>query len=175
MSQKFIYQYGKDLLEQDPTIKSNRVYFNFDTDKINKLDITQQFNTSPFLSEIIDKNNLPITSGFTSKTFFKLCSPGQSMGWHQDDIAVYRNSKKHITQDNPDRFTLYTKKAPKYSMVMYLSTIGIDFEGGEFCFTDINIKPNQGMGIFFDSRDVHKITEVKSGLRKSCVVKFYEK
>ena len=52
MSQKFIYQYGKDLLEKDSTIKSNRIYFNFDTDKINKLDITQQYNTSQFLSLI---------------------------------------------------------------------------------------------------------------------------
>lgn len=173
MAQQFIYQHGVKLLEENPDIKKQRVFFNFDIDALGSLDLTNENITNPFISQLIMRNNLPIDHTYKIKTFFKLCSDGKGMGWHQDDVAVYKNSKKYLTDENQSRFQLFSNETPKYSMVFYLNTYGIDFVGGEFCFVDLKIKPNQGMGIFFDSREVHKITEVTEGLRKSCVIKFY--
>ena len=63
---------------------------------------------------------------------------------------------------------------PLYTCVLYFSDFGKDFTGGEFRFVDgTSIKPQCGLGIAFDSREVHMVTPVKSGNRKSMVVKLY--
>ena len=63
---------------------------------------------------------------------------------------------------------------PLYTCVLYFSDFGHDFTGGEFRFVDgTSIKPQRGMGICFDSREVHMVTPVKSGHRESMVVKLY--
>ena len=53
---------------------------------------------------------------------------------------------------------------PDMSIVIYLTD---DFEGAELFFPehDIMIKPKAGSGIIFDSKTMHRVSELKSGRR----------
>jgi Rps23 Pro-64 3,4-dihydroxylase Tpa1-like proline 4-hydroxylase len=100
--------------------------------------------------------------------------------WHIDDVqlvsrkVVYKNAERYYQLT--DKHYLYTNDAaiPQWTIVLYFSDYGTDFTGGEFRFVDgTSIKPQKGMGIAFDSREVHMVTPVKTGTRHSLVVKLY--
>jgi hypothetical protein len=67
----------------------------------------------------------------------------------------------------------------KYTMIIYLSTCGVDFKGGEFSFINQKISPKKYDVIFFDSREVHTVDMVyptkKGQGRQKILVKFYSK
>ena len=100
--------------------------------------------------------------------------------WHIDDVqlvsrkVIYKNPERYYKLT--DKHYLYTNDAaiPQWTIVLYFSDYGVDFTGGEFRFVDgTSIKPTRGMGIAFDSREVHMVTPVKSGTRHSLIVKLY--
>lgn len=129
---------------------------------------------SPIIQQIITKNNLPIFKSMHCKIFFKHFSLQTEMNWHQDDASIFKHSNKHCKLNNVPKYNLfYTKKPPVYTLVLYMSDYGEDFYGGEFCFIDLEIKPIKGMGIFFDSREIHCVKKILKGSRQSCLIKFY--
>lgn len=152
-----VFLYGKKLLEDEPDIIKSRRFINFNLDsKID--DIIMMYGLEKYKKKLVERNS--------SKDF--------EMGWHQDDVAFHRNSKSHCNQYNKDNIKPYCKdKPPIYTLILYYSSIGEDFDGGEFCFVDEKIRPKKGMGILFDSREIHRVNRVKWGERKVMVIKLY--
>lgn len=165
-----IYQLGKKRLENGNLY--HRLIFNLgnydhdDTDSIVMITIKyiqekHQLNLFGFRAEKIEREN----------------KIGFSMKWHIDDCSIY----KHKTTDGKihneilnEKYSLHhLKLLPKFTMMIYL-TGGNDFEGGEFEFVDKTIKPEKYDVILFDSREVHRVKELKSGVRKNILVKFFE-
>lgn len=113
----------------------------------------------------------------SNKIFNKEVGSNFFMKWHCDDCSLFKHRKGHQPLKNnlklTDQYSLYGVNLPKYSMVIYLSSFGIDFTGGEFNFVDKEIKPMKYDVLFFDSRDIHKVNQVKTGNRKSILIKFY--
>ncbi len=105
------------------------------------------------------------------------------LGWHIDDCQLV--SKKTQPSYNLERFIhlyddqwLYISGArcriPRWTMILYLSTEGKDFEGGRFRLVDgREWRVIAGLGLLIDSREVHMVTPVKSGTRKSIIIKIY--
>jgi hypothetical protein len=60
-------------------------------------------------------------------------------------------------------------------MIIYLTSIDIDFIGGELEFVDQLIKPKKNDIVFFDSREVHRVRRFRNGTRKNILIKFFEK
>lgn len=128
----------------------------------------------------IDNYNIAICPKINNQGFF--------MKWHLDDAQVihhkYNIYNKNKTNFEKNQIFISSKKTvyypnnniPKYSMIIYLSTYNKDFNGGifEFC-NGIKIKPQKNMFILFDSRYVHCVHKITAGIRKSILIKFYEK
>jgi hypothetical protein len=101
-----------------------------------------------------------------------------NLNWHIDNRQLQKhkinnntNNLEIIHKNDKYKYGLWThKKIPKYTAVIYLTT---DFEGGEFCFIDKIIKPKRGDVIIFDSKEVHKVNKLKSGIRNCYVIKFF--
>ena len=107
------------------------------------------------------------------------------LGWHIDDCQLV--SKKTPPTYSLERFIylfddwwLYISGArlriPRWTMILYLSTEGStkDFIGGRLRLADgTEYRPVAGLGILIDSREVHMVTPVNSGKRKSIVIKIY--
>lgn len=119
---------------------------------------------------------------YEKKTIFRENQIGFNMGWHVDDCSIYKHKQTEENKHNErynniainEKFSLFHKEIlPKYTMIIYLTEYGKDFTGGEFCFVDQIVKPKKYDVILFDSREVHKVTELKSGTRKNILVKFY--
>lgn len=173
MSQKFLLEYGKNLLENNTHIKKTRKIFNINQDIIQKISLTDTIN-SPVISKIIKENDLPISETMTCKIFFKYFPLQTEMKWHQDDASIFKNSNKHCELYNKQKYCLFNnKECPVYTLVLYMSDYGEDFYGGEFCFVDIEIKPIKGMCLFFDSREIHCVKKILNGNRQSCIIKFF--
>jgi len=152
-----VLEYGKKILEDNPEIAQRRIFFQFNLE--NKIeDLFMIYGLDKYEIKIVERKS---ESGF-------------EMGWHQDDISFHRNSKKHCEKYNKNELKPYCiSNPPKYTMLLYYSTIGEDFEGGEFCFVDRKIRPTKGMGILFDSREIHKVNRIKKGEKKVKIIKFY--
>lgn len=167
--QDLLYKLGCERAN-DYEIKKSRLYFNLKniTENLienatieikNKLNI----NLNDFDKEIIERNN--------EQNFY--------LNWHIDDCAVFvHNSTENKKNNIPlnDKYSLFhIKTLPKYTMIIYLTSINIDFEGGELEFVDLLIKPQKNDVVFFDSREVHRVRRFRSGVRKNILIKFFEK
>lgn len=152
-----VLEYGIKIIEENPSIRDSRKIFNFDTN--NPIETIIKDLGLEYEYTVVERE-----SGI-----------GFEMGWHQDDVAFHRNSKAHCEKYGKDPIKPYCKgKQPIYTLILYYSTQGEDFEGGEFCFVDMKINPKKGKGIFFDSREIHKVQKIRVGERKAKIIKFYQ-
>lgn len=165
MAQKFIYDYGLSIVNKH---KNSRRYIN--TGYVFVLD---DFSIDMFINLLSLHLSIDL-SIFSYKVVERSSEIGFSMKWHVDDCIVYK------TSNNDDKYILLPKdnnvpnNVPIYSAVYYLS--GPDeFTGGEFEFVDETITPQKGFVLFFNSNEVHRVLPVKSGIRKSILIKFYLK
>lgn len=157
--QQFIYEEGLKRLSNNSVNK--RVIFNLNCDKqsneeliknaIGYLQINNQLDLNIFKHVVIERTN--------PEKFY--------MGWHIDDCSVFKHKNK--------TFTLHHKeKLPIYTMIIYLTEYKKDFIGGELEFADgIEVKPKKYDVVVFDSKEVHRVKILKSGIRKNILVKFY--
>jgi hypothetical protein len=168
--QDLIYSFGLELTKNQE-IKERRLYFNLGNilqekiieNAIEQVQLKLKIDFNKFRSEIIQRDN----------------KEGYYLNWHIDDCAIY----KHDTTENKinniplnDKYSLYHKNdLPKFTMIIYLTTIDVDFRGGEFEFVDQLIRPKKHDVVFFDSREVHRVRRFREGERKNILVKFYEK
>lgn len=64
---------------------------------------------------------------------------------------------------------------PIYSLVIYESNYGNDFDGGTLEFVDGTIiEPKRGMYVLFDSREVNRVNEVTDGVMDIILITFYK-
>jgi predicted 2-oxoglutarate/Fe(II)-dependent dioxygenase YbiX len=166
MSQKFIYDYGLSIVDKH---KNCRRYIN-----IGYVFVLDDFSIDMFINLLSLHLSIDL-SIFSYKVVKRTSESGFSMKWHVDDCIVYK------TSNSDDKYMLLPKdknnvpnNVPIFSAVYYLSGPD-DFTGGEFEFVDEIISPQQGFVLFFNSNEVHRVLPVKSGIRKSILIKFYRK
>ena len=184
----------KKILEDDSNILLQR--------HISVINDFESFNLK-VLNRIIDTISCKFKHINLESMHYKIISrnntTGYSMKWHIDDGQIidnilekqeimnqvplqtgcehspsqYKDSTNYIKiSDNKSIF--YKDIRPKYSLLYYESNYGNDFNGGKLEFADDTIvEPKKGMFIFFDSREVHKVSEIISGQRINTLVKFY--
>lgn len=176
----YIQQYGKLLLNKT-NIKNSRLIFNIN-DVNKKCDLNFSMKLFEKLTDYINSNLKIKLDEMHFKNSTRVNRKGFDMEWHIDDAQIIKNNKEKLIEleDNPDLINisentlLYTNSAPKYSLIYYESDHEIDFIGGELEFVDgLKILPKKGMAIFFDSKEVHKVNQIKSGERKNTLIKFY--
>jgi len=104
---------------------------------------------------------------------------GFYMNLHRDDYRFNSNAYKADIRGDSLWIPIYATRRPKYTVVWYQSTQGIDFVGGNLRFFDgYTVKPSKNVAILFDSNDMHEVTlqQTKHGLsdeRKVTIIKFY--
>ena len=104
--------------------------------------------------------------------------------WHIDNCVFQKHPIKNIellhdlqiiSRDEKYVYCIWKyNKVPKYTIIMYLSNYLLDFQGGQLEFIDGTIiKPTKGDIIIFDSREIHRVNLLKSGIRNCIVMKLY--
>lgn len=168
----YLYTIGEKLLEKYQLDKK-RIEFEYDfkiidnksDEKIkefilSKLNITnEQIKNAVIIHKTINENGLK---------------------WHIDDCQIIKrktlpitNVQKFIKIDENKYLYFNTPKLPIFTILFYSSTYNQDFTGGILNLVDKKIFPKKGHGIMFDSREVHMVTPIKSGIRKVTLVKIY--
>jgi len=182
------------LLEYQKTIpKSHRIIMNiihtsffkelYNLDKIGELNdykIANVFrrNLERFPIPNIFYENTPFEIVFRNHT----ASDNYSMKWHYDNKQLIKHkisdmqkihSLQIISMDDKYIYGLYCKNPIQYTIIIYLDSYKIDFEGGEFHFHDEVIYPERGMLLFFHADELHKVLPLTGGKRRAIVVKIF--
>jgi Rps23 Pro-64 3,4-dihydroxylase Tpa1-like proline 4-hydroxylase len=160
--------YGQKLLLENPDIKVKR----------------RIISTNTCLSEIDDI--LKLVKGYVENfdsykivTLFKQKTKGDIMKPHVDDHQkvnlkkLIKNPEKYIHMHG-DTYLFCNDMTPVFSIIYYCTTHKQDFCGGKLVFADgVEITPESGMIVIFDSREVHSVTSITSGIRKNWLIKLY--
>lgn len=166
MAQTSLYHYGHTIL---PQYKATRLVCQVTDLSLDSLIAvvyeTRNIDLNKFRYETIKRNS---TSGFTLK-------------WHVDDTVLVKIKPDSIFDPTDisihDKYKLSRRakdeNLPCFSLVVYLSEHHVDFMGGEFEFVDETILPQKYMMIFFDSHEVHRVNQVRSGTRMALLYKWY--
>ena len=105
-----------------------------------------------------------------------------SMNWHYDNKQLIKHkisnlqkihSLQIVEMDDKYIYGLYCKNPIHFTIIIYLDTYNIDFEGGEFYFHDQIIYPEKGMMLIFDANELHKVALLTRGKRRAIVVKIF--
>jgi hypothetical protein len=100
---------------------------------------------------------------------------GFSMKFHVDDRLLIKGPSRESDISLSETYQLRKRgtKTPFLSCILYLSSYDTDFTGGEFEFVDETIYPIKYHVLVFDSREVHRVNNVKYGVRHTILVKWY--
>ena len=172
-----LYKIGKDLLDKY-NLKQYRQYFKFDFN----IDFNNQENTNKLIKHFVSsKLNIDFNDNYIDIIYKQI--PEKGLNWHIDDCQII--TKKYEPIYNKNRYIqicenkyLYFHnrfdKLPQKTIIFYSSTYEEDFDGGilKLC-DDTEIKPKKNTGFVLDSREVHMVTPIKSGIRKVTVIKIY--
>jgi hypothetical protein len=182
------------LLEYQKTIpKSLRIITNISHTAFFKELEYQDINEELTLESIMDvfQRNIwrfPISNIFFKDTKYEIVfrnhteSDKYSMNWHYDNKQLIKHKisnlqKIHSLQivniDDKYIYGLYCKNPIYFTIIIYLDTYNIDFEGGEFHFHDQIVYPEKGMLLYFESNDLHKVAPLTGGKRRAIIVKFF--
>jgi hypothetical protein len=182
------------LLEYQKTIpKSLRIIANIShTDFFREIEYLDKLGelSEDKISDVFQKNlyKFPISSIFYENIPFEIIFRNHtardkySMNWHYDNKQLIKHkisnlqkihSLQIISIDDKYVYGLYCKNPIQFTIIIYLDTYKIDFEGGEFHFHDQIIYPETGMLLFFDSNELHKVSPLTHGKRRAIVVKIY--
>jgi len=176
------------LLEYQKNIpKSLRIITNIShTDFFREL---EEF-TEDKIADVFNENlqSFPIPNIFIEDTKYEIvfrnniASDKYSMKWHYDNKQLIKHkisdlqkihSLQIISIDEKYVYGLYCKNPIKFTIIIYLDTYNIDFEGGEFYFHDEIIYPERGMLLLFNSNELHKVAPLTRGKRRAIVVKVF--
>lgn len=169
-----IYYHGIELIKSD-IISSKRLYINLGENN----DGDEENNIIEKAIRIISNKISINLLEYKNEIIYRNNPEGFYLNWHIDDCAVYKHNTTMNKTNNillNDKYSLYHKKElPKFTMIIYLTSIDEDFKGGEFEFVNQLIRPKKNDVIFFDSREVHRVRRFRGGERKNILIKFYEK
>jgi 2OG-Fe(II) oxygenase superfamily len=139
----------------------------------------------------IFKRNLwrfPIPNIFFKDTKYEIvfrnhtASDKYFMNWHYDNKQLIKHklsnlqkihSLQIVNMDDKYIYGLYCKNPIHFTIIIYLDTYNIDFEGGEFHFHDQIVYPEKGMLLYFDANDLHKVAPLTGGKRRAIIVKIF--
>ena len=138
--------------------------------------IGTNFNIS-VINDLIDLHKFDFDEVSKTQTI------GDYMGWHLDNASIIKHKKlvepnKYLTQIKiSERCKLhFHKKKPDYSLIVYDSDYGIDFNGGILEFIDgTKIYPKKNMYVFFNSEELHQVSRITKGVKNFRLYKFYHK
>ena len=178
-NQPKLLTYGRELITRY-NLHASRHEFTFD----NTIELADIYE---FVSlNIAHLVNLDMTTVTAIDVVHKTFGPDETITnikWHIDDCIVTKmktpptyntNCYIHLNDKNYLYFNNKYAKLPKYTAVLYYSTQDEDFTGGDFVFADgVKVSPRRGYGIVLDSREVHSVLPVKSGIRRSTIIKIY--
>jgi hypothetical protein len=131
---------------------------------------------------------LPIPNIFLQDTKYEIVfrnhteNDKYSMNWHYDNKQLIKHkisnlqkihSLQIVEMDDKYIYGLYCKNPIHFTIIIYLDTYNIDFEGGEFYFHDQIIYPERGMMLIFDANELHKVALLTRGKRRAIVVKIF--
>ena len=174
------------LLEYQKTIpKSLRIITNISqTDFYKQLDNLSEEKIADVFRDNLER--FPIPNIFFQDTKYEIVcrnnteSDKYSMNWHYDNKQLIKHkisnlqkihSLQIISIDEKYVYGLYCKNPIKFTIIIYLDTYNIDFEGGEFHFEIIY--PERGMILIFDANELHKVSPLTRGKRRAIVVKVF--
>jgi len=174
------------LLEYQKTIpKSLRIITNIShTDFFRELEELSEDKIANFFHQNSEK--FPIPNIFFQDTKYEIVfrnnteADKYSMNWHYDNKQLIKHkisnlqkihSLQIISIDHKFVYGLYCKNPIQFTIIIYLDTYNIDFEGGEFHFHDEVVYPERGMLLLFNSNELHKVTPLTAGKRRAIVVK----
>ena len=157
-----LLDYGTKLFTSQNLIEQRRIGSDFTIDVINDL-----VDLSKYRYDMCEKTN-----DAESRYY---------MGWHFDNAKIIEHKKgfdtsKHLNHTfMNDRYSIqYYLDRPEYSLIVYDSDYGDDFEGGVLEFIDgTKIYPKKGMYVFFNSLELHRVSRINKGTRKHKLIKFY--
>lgn len=174
------------LLEYQKTIpKSLRIITNISqTDFYKQLDNLSEEKIADVFRDNLER--FPIPNIFFQDTKYEIVCRNHSaddkysMNWHYDNKQLIKHklsnlqkihSLQIISMDHKYIYGLYCKNPIHFTIIIYLDTYNIDFEGGEFHFHDEIIYPERGMILIFNSNELHKVSPLTRGKRRAIVVK----
>lgn len=178
------------LLEYQKTIpKSLRIITNIShTDFFRELEELSEDKISIFLNENLWR--FPIPNIFFQDTKYEIvfrnhtATDKYSMNWHYDNKQLIKHkisnfkkihSLQIVSMDDKYIYGLYCKNPIQFTIIIYLDTYNIDFEGGEFYFHDKIIYPERGTILIFNANELHKVAPLISGKRRAIVIKVFDK
>ena len=169
--ESYMQIYGKKILF-DTNIKNSR--------KIGIIKNYENFNID-ILKEILNECNLFDIDDYQYSIKSKQNKTNYEMKWHVDDACITKTNNNEYDKENLNFVSnkqflhfKYPDTKPKYSLIIYETEYNKDFTGGELIFADeFVIIPKRGLYVLFDSREVHKVNKVKTGIRNHVLVKFY--
>ena len=164
-----LQEYGQELIAKNNLIDKRYIYY-YD------FELTHD-NILKFCEEKLNRkinNYIIINKKFQDK---------QSLKYHIDDCQLVKiRTGPEYNQDKyihiKDNYYLFVNnqynKIPEATFIFYESTYDIDFTGGILVLSDkTNIYPKKNMCILIDGCEVHKVTPIINGKRKSTIVKMY--
>jgi hypothetical protein len=181
-----ILTFGKKILELFPEIKSSRKMFKYDFD-INHYKNPDESNQNIRLF-LVKNLGFSEEQSTNAVIIHKNIKP-EGLTWHIDDCQLVKYKKDKQPEYNLEQYILLdtvgekfiylyfntpTKKLPKFTILFYSSTFGIDFDGGILTLADgTQIESKKSHGFILDSREAHMVTRVTKGIRNVSVVKIY--
>jgi hypothetical protein len=174
--QKLIYDLGCKRAN-DEEIRKSRFLFNIGEIIVND---TKENIIETAKEKLKNNFNLDLTN-YNPEIIERDNAIGFYLNWHIDDCAVFKhdqNLEGEKTNNVPldEKYSLFHMKClPRYTMIIYLTSIDDDFIGGEFEFVDQLIRPKKYDVVVFDSREVHRVRRFRGGIRKNILIKFFEK
>jgi len=118
--------------------------------------------------EIVSRNHTA-----ADKYSIKMAYDNKQLIKHKISNLRKIHSLQIISMDDKYIYGLYCKNPIHFTIIIYLDTYNIDFEGGEFHFHDQIVLPERGTIIIFDANDLHKVSLLTGGKRRAIVVKIY--
>ena len=121
------------------------------------------------IKKIVDDANLFCYDDHTYALHNIKHSENEMTEWNVENAILQENVlSKEIT------YLYNSYPRPAYILIIYTSTIGEDFDGGEHVFLDDTvITPIQYSYVMYDAKEVYKINPVKNGVRNSIKLVFY--
>jgi hypothetical protein len=190
-------KYGQDIIDKYNLIQKRRicnVYFQqwfrdlrtlFDTNYNTKEYIESFCQTN--LTTILQSISAPLDYNIISKlkcsvVIRNAINTHYKIDWHMDDHIPHRHPLEMepqlhdlqiIGRDDKYVYSLWNSGiVPEYTIIIYFTSYGIHFHGGEFEFLNGTvIQPKCGDVVFFDSREIHRVRRLLSGIRQCIVVK----
>lgn len=181
---KIFLEYSKKIFNDEQLVKY-RIFTNISHHEWFKILLDNPFDIqNKYLEENI-KLEFPDFNDYEFEIVYRYNQNNNyNIKWHIDNCVFQKHPIKNIellhdlqiiSRDEKYVYCIWKyNKVPKYTIIMYLSNYLLDFQGGQLEFIDGTIiKPRKGDIIIFDSREIHRVNLLKSGIRNCIVMKLY--